>query len=85
VIHLVPPSRDDECERLTLKLLREVRHDEIAGLVVITMFKRDVGPKRYHLRTASLANDDPTLALGALNACRALLERTALREAGFDL
>ena len=82
VVALAPPPRDGECETLSLKLLGEVSRDQVAGIVLITIFKRGVGPKRYHLRTAGLANDDSTLALGAMKGCCALLEGTALRDAG---
>lgn len=81
VFAIAGAHRDDENRRLLRRLLAQDKAGDIVGLVVVTLCRRG-RKKEYFLSTSGWANDNPTLALGAMTSCKALLEGTALREAG---
>lgn len=81
VFAIAGSHRDEENRRLLRRLLEQDKAGDIVGLVVVTLCRRG-RKKEYFLSTSGWANDNPTLALGAMTSCKALLEGKALREAG---
>lgn len=81
VFTLAGAHRDAESRSLLRRLAEQEKAGDIVGLVVVTLCRRGQ-KKEYFLSTSGWANDNPTLALGAMTSCKALLEGTALRDAG---
>jgi len=81
VVSLASRKNDGSNRRLLTQLFQEDADHKVAGLVLVTLFNHGE-QKGYSVRLSGLAEENPTLAVGAMASCQALLETAALIEAG---
>lgn len=81
VFLLAGSHRDTESADLLARLVEQEQAGDIVGMVVVTMCRHG-RKKHYYLSTSGWATNNPTLAVGAMASCQALLEARALEDAG---
>lgn len=81
VFKLAGVHRDQDTTDLLARLVEQDGAGEIVGMVVVTMCRHG-RRKQYYLSTSGWADENPTLAVGAMASCQALLQETALEDAG---
>lgn len=81
VFTLAGTHRDLESRDLLGRLAEQEEAGDIVGLVVVTFCRRG-RRKEYYLSTSGWAEANPTLAVGAMASCQALLHGEALKKAG---
>lgn len=81
VFKLAGAHRDVETKALLDRLVEQEAAGQIVGMVAITLCRRGQR-KEYYISTTGWAESNPTLAVGAMASCQALLETAALMQAG---
>jgi len=75
---------DTQTVKALTHLAEDARSGQVVGTVVVALYHRGqlTKQKRYSLTITGLASRDPTLASGAIGACKVLIDELALQEAG---
>lgn len=66
---------------LLKQLLREAEAGHLAGLVAVRLYPRGHA-KKYGLSFSGIADQNPALAVGAMDVCHMLLREHALKDSG---